>query len=337
MAKTGKLTATDASDLFSKVVSWLTSGAGAGQDWTIVKDYRQDAEPLERVVLYNNGLSGQEDVYIGLSNEIHSDNVNAGLCCRVYRYFDPDIHDFFDTTFGSRAGYGDTWGFVPYWNSQVDYWIWSNKQRIIVVIKTLDKYGCAYLGMIDRFMPPNEYQYPLVCLTDSMWESNWGTYIAYNELWSSRDSLYDFEKVCSSRNNFIRMMPEQDTSDSWSSYKCPACRCILRPDNIWTYRWRMCPTRTTVTGYGHSTTSSAIYGYGTQQAIYKEGEPVMTLPLYIYCYSNDGYKAILGQLDGVEYCPATFLSPESMLGSDYIVFPDINRTEWYRWMAIKDE
>lgn len=337
MAKTGKTTATSASNLFSQIVSWLTAGADAGRDWTIVKDYRTDAEPLERVVIHNTGLSGQDDVYIGLSNEIYSDTVRAGMCCRVYRYFDPEIQGFFDTAFGSRKGYGDTWAFMPYWNNQVDYWIWSNKQRIIIIVKTNDMYANAYLGMFDRFISKSEYQYPLACITDSVWESNWGTYIGHNELWSSRDSLDGFDNSSTQRLNFIRVMPELSTSSNWDQYKVPACKCINRPSNTWAYRWRIAPTRMSVSGWNLVDNSETIDGYGERQIIYPDNAPVVVFPTYIYCYDLEGYKAVLGQLDGVYYCPSAFNSPESVVGNEYIVFPDINRTNWYSWMAIKDE
>ena len=65
----------------------------------------------------------------------------------------------------------------------------------------------------------------------------------------------------------------------------------------------------------------------------------LIFPVYIYAYTASAADYyLLGQLDGVYWAPNQRNVALSEIGtSDCIVFPDLNRTYWYNWMALRDE
>ena len=131
MAASGKLTATDANDLFDDLITFLTdTPATAGQDWTIVKDWRGETIPENKIVLKNSGLPGGYDVYIGF-HDVSIDGNKHVLFVKTYKYWD-NAYDFYDLNFGSIEGYGDTVCCIPHWNTTMNYWVYSNQKRVIL-------------------------------------------------------------------------------------------------------------------------------------------------------------------------------------------------------------
>lgn len=48
------------------------------------------------------------------------------------------------------------------WNSTIPYWICANGRRVILVAKISTVYVCAYLGLMNSYMAPGSFPYPLV-------------------------------------------------------------------------------------------------------------------------------------------------------------------------------
>ena len=97
----------------------------------------------------------------------------------------------------------------------------------------------------------------------------------------------------------------------------------------WSYDWYMDPTNSPSTGI--VTSANVNYPDG--------GFEQLLFPIYIYALTaSQADYYLLGQLDGVYWAPNIANTALTEVGSgDCIVFPNLNRTYWYSWMALKDE
>lgn len=157
MAFSGKITAANHADLLAKVTNFITGDPGTpGRDWTVA---RQDSLTWGPATVFRNtGLSGSEEVYVGLCAATYTDGVKGGLVCKVYKAFDsaPGGTGFLDTAYGNGTGQNGTHAFLPCWNAAMNVWIWSNKARVVIVAECNGVYANAYLGQLRRFSLPSE-------------------------------------------------------------------------------------------------------------------------------------------------------------------------------------
>ena len=173
MAFSGKITAANHADLLAKVTSFITGDPGTpGRDWTVA---RQDSLTWGPATVFRTGLSGSEEVYVGLCAATYTDSVKGGLVCKVYKAFDsaPGGTGLLDTAYGNGTGQNGTHAFLPCWNAAMNVWIWSNKARVVIVAECNGVYANAYLGQLRRFSLPSENPWPLACLTDgytNLWQ-----------------------------------------------------------------------------------------------------------------------------------------------------------------------
>ena len=162
MAFSGKITAANHADLLAKVTNFITGDPGTpGRDWTVA---RQDSLTWGPATVFRNtGLSGSEEVYVGLCAATYTDGVKGGLVCKVYKAFDsaPGGTGFLDTAYGNGTGQNGTHAFLPCWNAAMNVWIWSNKARVVIVAECNGVYANAYLGQLRRFSLPSENPWPL--------------------------------------------------------------------------------------------------------------------------------------------------------------------------------
>ncbi|MEG2004949.1 MAG: potassium transporter KtrB [Bilophila sp.] len=344
MAFSGKITANGHVDLFNKLRSWLTdTPATAGRDWTVV---RQDAQDFgTSVVLKNTGLSGTEQVYIGLYAATHTDGVRGGLVCKVYKQFDGSPvatggTSFFDTHLGNDDGTSGesrparTVSFVPCWNAAVKVWIWSSKGRVMLVVDCNGLYASAYLGQLIRFSLPSENPWPLACLTDGFvclgggggtpswkygsWHDTPTVAVTYGNADADRRSILFVRRGC---------FP---ASAAYTGYQ--SCHQICRSDGVWTQQFVLVPT-TAFTQISEQThVDSLLDNSGSGIFSVPPGTARVLLPVYVA--TLDGQ--VIGEMEGVRWCPDTLASAESLVGS-YTVFPDVNRVEWHSFMALGGE
>lgn len=340
MAFSGKITAGNHVDLLAKIRNWLTSAGTAGRDWTVVREDVQDFGTS--VVLRNTGLSGTEQVYIGLYAATHTDTIRGGLVCKVYKHFDGTPvadggTDFFDAIFGNGNGTSGeskpsrTVSFVPCWNAEVNLWIWSSKGRVVLVIDCNGLYASAYLGQLIRFSLPSENPWPLACLTDG--------FVCLGGIEGTADwkfgSWHDTPTVAATKGNadqdrhslvFVRRgcFPATTTYTGFQS-----CHQICRSDGVWTQQFILVPTTAFTQLSGQVQTGSVLDSTGTGVMRSPAGTGRVLLPVYVA--TLDGQ--VIGEMEGVRWCPDALASPESTVGT-YLVFPDVNRVEWHSFMAV---
>lgn len=337
MAFSGKMTAANHADLLAQITAYITGDpAVPGRDWTVARQDTLEWGPA--TVFGNTGLAGSEEVYVGLHAATHGDGVRGGLVCKVYKRFDPAPlaeggTAFFDTVYGNGNGSKDTVSLLPCWNAGVNFWVWSNKARVLVVVDCNGLYGNAYLGQLRRFCLPSENPWPLACLTDGY--TNFWTNTSWHDSAQTKDGTTYKADVDRRSLPFVRRgcYPV----GNYSYYQ--ACHQVCRPDGVWTSHFVMCPTASLLSRVSINETDAQIDTLGTA-LVTPDGGKRCLLPLYVMLLEADGSTAtspcLLGEPYGVRWAPDSLAATGSDVDG-FILFPDVNRTEWHSFMAVGDE
>ncbi len=335
MAFSGKLTAANHADLLAKITAFITGDASTpGRDWTTL---RQDSLAYGPATVFRNtGLSGAEEVNIGLYAATYTDGVKGGLVCKVYKAFDGSEGgtDFLDTAYGNGTGQYGTHALLPCWNTAMNVWIWSNKARVMLVAECNGLYGNAYLGQFRRFCLPSENPWPLACLTDGyteLWDSS-----TWHDAATATSGSYDADMHRRSLP-FVRRGCFPQTSSTLYTWR-HGCHQICRPDGVWTAHFLMCPTESLIKRDDGCEVSLLQDTLG-HDVVFDEGSPRLLLPLYVVLLDTATSlvgASVAGELYGVRWAPDKLAGTESDVDG-YTLFPDVNRVEWHSFMAMGDE
>lgn len=159
-------TATDHVDLYNKLYDFLTASpdlVAAGQNWSRVwgasppytADLAGDSTGSD-IVLKGPGLSGNDDIYVGMRLEE-----------------DPST-DYFGVWFSGAQGVVDSaehcWDHInsaprmhmPLFDQSSPYWFVANGRRFVVVVKISTVFAAAYEGLFLPYATPQEYPYPMI-------------------------------------------------------------------------------------------------------------------------------------------------------------------------------
>lgn len=127
-----------------------------GDRWTVLR-YKTDDPTSHELILQGVGLSGTEEIFIGIRTY---ENVSA---------------DYYNLAVAVFTGYiaGNTWAAqpsikesgVPSHNQRIDYWLAINAQRIAFGLKVgTPVYESAYIGKFLPYATPQQYPYPVACI-----------------------------------------------------------------------------------------------------------------------------------------------------------------------------
>jgi len=195
-----------------------------GADWrALMEENTKDkttGEPFgsdcKQVILQNTGISGREQILIGIREWYYAAGAGYGWDLNGYREYSSGMLWGANGTQVGSTSYNTTWNkwaylpMVPMIDDTMYYWIYSDSNRIIVVIKVSSNYESCYLGHGRRFGSPAEYPTPLVVSGSSTY-----TYIS-----SSTDTL----RRCAFQNSgdaqlfgtLIIINPEGNYSSVWN-------------------------------------------------------------------------------------------------------------------------
>ena len=163
--------------LQSILIPFLTGDGGTpGRDWDIeinqnAKDSAQADTPwgsdTKEYVLSNIGHSGLATVLIGFREQRYAAgsmyNIELNVYTGVPAWF---AGNQIQTGFTSYNTTYHSWTGIPalqMLDSTMTYWIYSNAQRVFIVLKVSSNYYSAYLGFGVPLGSPNEYPFPLIC------------------------------------------------------------------------------------------------------------------------------------------------------------------------------
>jgi len=148
-----------------------------GEDWReeVNRNTEDNTEPpdnpfgsdCKEVILSNTGISGQESVYIGIREWKYAAGNAYGWNINGYTWYNEDMlwnANKIDHGYDLYSALWENWQempSIPLIDDTMDYWFFSNRQRIIVVAKVSGNYEQIYLGFGRRFGNPSDYPYPM--------------------------------------------------------------------------------------------------------------------------------------------------------------------------------
>jgi hypothetical protein len=151
-------TATDAQDLFSKLQTFLKTNAtlvGLGEDWTEAWAAGGGDPFPDDVVLQGPGVSGTDEILIGLRLEETAPGDSwrlniVGMTGVIVSATEYDQHVNVSPAVGLLLDI-----------NPMTYWFTASGRRFIVVVKIATVFECAYAGFILPYGNPVEYPYPV--------------------------------------------------------------------------------------------------------------------------------------------------------------------------------
>lgn len=162
--------------LLKAITDWVAASGGAGRDWTLEVDQNAketdgitdvDGSNLREVILSNTGLSGNENIIVGIREYRYQTENEYNLELNGYLSVPPAWNSHAAATH-QLDGYDTTrnhWTELPLlqcFDNEMEYWIYSSQEFIAVSIRVGTSYYQCYLGNGKRLGSPSEYPYPLV-------------------------------------------------------------------------------------------------------------------------------------------------------------------------------
>lgn len=151
-------TATNHSDLFAKLKTFLTTNAAlvsAGQNWSQVWSAPTGAPNMTDCVLSGPGLAGTESIMVGLSLVADVPEDSYYIAARGMTGWLPEgigIGDHINRS--SLVGmYVDS--------NPMTYWFVANGRRFVAVVKISTVFEAMYGGLFLPYSTPTQYPYPL--------------------------------------------------------------------------------------------------------------------------------------------------------------------------------
>lgn len=162
-------TATNAADLFNKLITFLTSDAtlvAGGEAWTLLRrdTFTLDAK-RDLAELRGPGSSAGDAIYVQLA--LFADAAAPAYSIRVLGSQSWQSIVSINTPEGqpgsllSGAGSLGIVPRMPVFNSAISYWFVANGRRFIAVAKSSAYWGALYAGFILPYGTPAQYPYPL--------------------------------------------------------------------------------------------------------------------------------------------------------------------------------
>lgn len=150
-------TATDHNDLWTKLITFLTTDAtllAAGEEWSAVWTHASGA--TSGVVLQGPGLSAGDEVLVGL---------------KLVERPTPDEYEIqilgmtgvlpAATTFDGHVNVTPNKVLMFIDSNPMDYWFVANGRRFMAVVKISTVFEAMYAGLFLPYAPPTSYSYPL--------------------------------------------------------------------------------------------------------------------------------------------------------------------------------
>lgn len=258
---------------------------------------------LQEVIL-SNVPTGTEKVIVGIREYLHvgSDtynwNLNGYLSYTSGALWNSNYGDHnrnvYDSTYNN---YTEHPSITLDNNTDIEYWIYADNRRIILVARTDVNFHSMYLGFGNRFADPTDYPYPLI--------------IAGTTNGNVSHTQQTYAKFIASA--VLSVAPYK----MW----------VVSPANI--YKFNVSTTIHFLPLDGWGSPSDVLRNSTTDN-------PVMN-PIYVVnVVDNESYMS-LDNVYHVASADLNIGDIITVGGDTYEVFPDINRIAYNSWMAIKQE
>jgi len=269
--------------------------------------YTEVCSPCKEVVISNTGLSGQEAVIVGI-RECYYVSANFYVWdLNGYTTFNDSGEWDQNSAWHNMDAYSATYNsftehpHLPLVDDTMSYWVYSNQQRIVVVVKVSSNYEIMYLGFGRRFGNPGDYPFPLL-----IGGTTTSTYL-YSET-----SYYHLWPLGSYRQNNslnVWIIDPGTGICAWEGSFGQNNGPIILPYDAWSNQGALAPT--------------------------ENGERLMT-PVYYTPYDDTG-SVVWFDLDGVYHIAGTGIQSEDHVnyaGDRYRIFQNCHRTTYYDYCAV---
>jgi len=304
--------------LLQALLNWL-AGPASSLGWTVkyIRNSREgdkvvQGEPwgsdCQECILHNTGLSGLENVLIGIREWKYAAGASNAWDLNGYTTF---IDDQFWNISGDqhlRTPYDTAWEHftqlpvLPLIDDTMYYWFFADEQRIIVVAKVQSNYESCYLGFGDRFGSPTDYPYPLIIKGSSFGN------LAFSSTSNNHHSMVDNIK---GNNSSIII---------YSSL-------VVKPDNSWGV-----PTPNTLDIKFHPMRDWMATGIIAETPTLKQ---VLVSPVTVI---DQASQAVLSEMDQVIHIGGVGVQSEDEIegpnGLTYKIFQNVFRTEYNDFFGV---
>ena len=312
-------TATDYDDLLSRLVTFLSTGIGGGQNWTVRSDSAVGAE--RHVYLEGPGLAASDDIFVNIRQ--YFDVPNQYYNWELKGAVNYDASNSIDAQPGSTPlGSGPTRGGprLTLFDGDIPYWFVGNGRRFIVVAKVSTTYSTMYGGFYLPYGTPSEIPYPYYISGNAGSEQDiWsrGDY-ALGSLW---DPGEDDAGTLSRNMAYLRHF-----DGSWlnvANYRRTSARSSVSETNTWPY-------------HALDRMATANNTRNLQINVNPDGTYVL-LPVVLQSSRNAGN--VYGELEGVFYVtgqgPNVVEDTVTISGVQYLVVQSSYRTGNLDYCAIR--
>lgn len=314
-------TATNFADLYTQLITFLTTGIGGGQDWTIIHGYERHDESMSanpvwdtnekndnRVVLKGEGLGVDDPVYVGLYTYTDPSNSIYTISSLGMVTFDANFK------FNNQPSVFQQRPKILCWDQAMPYWFVANGRRFMVLVKTATSYEFLYCGFMLPYCLPDQYPYPYV--------------------------------VGGMANSHISYLNTTTEHENFMSHYYAHAGC-WHPSNVWRYLCGAYVENTlipTVQLYPNwvngAPRSSSDWATRRIPVVIKPdfGGQYHLQNIELISGTYDQGTGLFGCLDGVYMVSGFQNAPENIIqvdGLDYLVFIDSTRTELGRFFAMR--
>jgi hypothetical protein len=287
----------------------------AGQDWrqedyqnTQDENQQQAFSDCKEVVLSNTGISGQESVIVGIREWYYSSSGYYNWNLNCYSQYSAGGGWNQNSTASGIAVYDTTtenWTYHPSIaldDTTLYYWVYSNQQRIVIVVKVASYYHSCYLGFGRRFGTVGEYTTPCIAFG----------HIYGNRLYSDTSAANTFIAKAIGNDNVMNTIAI-DPSNNYLSWLGTGDNGII-----------------TVPGTNFDANSKI----GDETL----GGRVMFSPIFIVANNGAVARRTLFDYDGVFHVFGDLQSEDTinLEGKSYRVFQDGFRNNWDDYMAVEE-
>ncbi len=138
---------------------------------------------FKRGVFYlkNTGIGGTDDINIIIKLLIYNQENEGHFQLNAFYGYD----DLGNIVQKSNSNYA-----VCVWNNPNNLWVFSNKQRIIIVAESEGFYSCGYVGFALRYALPSEYPKPLAIFASHQASNDYSSVLWHDDQSTARWFLY---------------------------------------------------------------------------------------------------------------------------------------------------
>lgn len=324
--------ATDATDLWNKFITFITTNAtlvGLSEDWSVAWS-GSGATASDRII-QGPGLSGTDEINIGMRLHIDVPADEFWIELRGMTGIIPSsaaVEDHINVQPKPSLIFLD--------NSTMDYWFVANGRRFIIVIKVSTVFESCYAGFFLPYATPTEYPHPLFVGGTAGPDTG------------NSNSPRSWREDLSGHSAFP--WPYSDYGGNYTSLFVSTGAYALAPDVTWmdfsNYNEFLegcigSETRGTYIPSGESTPafsdndylSSAVFAKGWT-SLYGGGKYLMPIHLFECTTASQ----TLGVLQGVYKCQGDAMSSEDIItvgATNHLVVQNVFRVDYNDYFAVE--